>query len=124
MPSVSSTAKMMSRNTKQPAARGLPLAKKQPVRSMSVGKRPLQGTRQFVSMAMSRSLGDSIIRQAVTPAALQPKPMHMVRALSGCEVQFHCFRFTLELEPDVNFLIFLSCYVFPLVYFNAVYQFE
>ena len=47
---------------------------------MSVGKRPLQGTRQFVTMATSRSRGESMMRQPVTPAALQPKPMHIVRA--------------------------------------------
>ena len=30
-------------------------------------------------MAMSRSLGESMMRQPTIPAALQPKPMHMVR---------------------------------------------
>ena len=75
--SVMLTASTISRNTKPPARSGLPLAKKKPERRISVGKRPLQGTKQFVRMAMSRSLGDSMMRQAVTPAALQPKPMHM-----------------------------------------------
>ena len=48
-------------------------------RMIRVGKRPLQGIKLFVKMAMSRSLGDSMIRQEITPAALQPKPMLMVR---------------------------------------------
>ena len=44
------------------------------------GRRPLQGTKLFVIMAISRSLGESIIRQPVIPAALQPNPIAMVRA--------------------------------------------
>src|SRR5690554_796153 len=44
-----------------------------------VGKRPLQGTKLLVKMAISLSRAESIIRQAVTPTALQPKPIHMVR---------------------------------------------
>ena len=43
------------------------------------GKRPLQGTKLLVRMAMRRSLGESMIRQPVTPAALQPKPIQRVR---------------------------------------------
>lgn len=74
--SVILTASTIRRNTKPPAATGFPPAKKNPERRISVGKRPLQGTRQFVRMAINRSLGDSMMRQAVTPAALQPKPMH------------------------------------------------
>ena len=49
-------------------------------RAINVGNRPLQGTKLFVMVAISRSLGESIILQAITPAALQPKPIHMVRA--------------------------------------------
>ncbi len=48
--------------------------------AIRVGNRPLQGTKLLVSMAMSRSRGESMMRQPTTPAALQPKPMHMVRA--------------------------------------------
>lgn len=44
------------------------------------GKRPLQGTNAFVRIAISFSLGESIILVPTTPAALQPNPMHMVRA--------------------------------------------
>ena len=41
------------------------------------GKRPLQGTKLFVRIAIRRSRGESMMRQPVTPAALHPKPMHM-----------------------------------------------
>ena len=44
------------------------------------GNRPLHGTKQFVIMAISRSLGESIILAPVTPTAPQPSPMHIVRA--------------------------------------------
>ena len=53
-----------------------------PIRNMdimdkSMGNLPLQGTKLLVIMAISRSLGESIIRHPVTPTALQPNPMHM-----------------------------------------------
>lgn len=38
------------------------------------GKRPLQGTKLLVSIAINLSLGESIILAPTTPAALQPKP--------------------------------------------------
>src|SRR5690554_6093765 len=44
-----------------------------------VGKRPLQGTKLLVRIAISLSRAESIIRQEVTPTALQPKPIHIVR---------------------------------------------
>ena len=44
------------------------------IRLIMVGKRPLQGTKLLVRMAMSRSRGLSMMRQPVTPAALQPGP--------------------------------------------------
>ena len=56
---------------------------------MSIGNRPLQGTRQLVSIAISRSRGESMIRHPTTPAALHPKPMHMVNA---CFPQAQHFR--------------------------------
>ena len=40
--------------------------------------RPLHGTKLLVSMAMSRSRGESMMRHPTTPAALQPKPMHIL----------------------------------------------
>ena len=43
--------------------------------AMRVGNRPLQGTKLLVMMAISRSRGESMIRQPTTPAALQPKPI-------------------------------------------------
>ena len=42
------------------------------------GNRPLQGTKLLVRIAISFSLGESIILQPVTPAALQPNPIHIV----------------------------------------------
>jgi hypothetical protein len=75
-----------TRRTTSPAARKVPVRPeasppmKMLARVMRRGKRPLQGTKLLVRMASSRSRGESIIRQEITPAALQPKPMHMVRA--------------------------------------------
>ena len=41
------------------------------------GKRPLHGTKAFVIIASILSLFESMILVPITPAALQPKPMHM-----------------------------------------------
>ena len=46
---------------------------------IKVGKRPLQGTKLLVRMAINRSRGELITRVATTPAALQPNPIAMVR---------------------------------------------
>ena len=56
--------------------------------AIRVGNRPLQGTKLLVMVAISRSRGESIMRQPTTPAALQPKPMHMV---SACLPQAQAF---------------------------------
>ena len=48
-------------------------------RKISSGNRPLHGAKLLVRMAISRSRGESMMRQPVTPQALHPKPMHMVR---------------------------------------------
>ena len=56
----------------------LPAAKNREIQVIMVGNLPLQGIKLLVRMAISRSRGESIMRQPVTPAALQPKPMHMV----------------------------------------------
>ena len=40
----------------------------------------LQGTKLLVKIAIKRSRGESIILQPTTPAALQPKPIHIVNA--------------------------------------------
>ena len=45
-----------------------------------VGQRPLQSEKLLVMMAIRRSRGLSMTRVETTPAALQPKPMHMVSA--------------------------------------------
>ena len=42
------------------------------------GNLPLQGTKQLVRIAINFSLGEFIILQPVTPAALQPNPIHIV----------------------------------------------
>ena len=55
-------------------------AKKMVLRVISVGMRPLQGMKLFVSIAMLRSLLDDIIRHPTTPQALQPNPISIVRA--------------------------------------------
>ena len=51
---------------------------------INVGKRPLQGTKLLVRMATSRSRGESITRVAITPAALQPKPIAIDSACLPC----------------------------------------
>ena len=61
------------------ALKAIPAVKNIVIMLISAGKRPLQGTKLFVRIAMSRSLGESIIRQPTTPQALQPNPMHMLR---------------------------------------------
>jgi DDE superfamily endonuclease len=53
-------------------------------RTISTSNRPLHGTNTLVRMAMSRSRGESMTRQAMTPAALQPKPIIIVSACLPC----------------------------------------
>lgn len=50
---------------------------------ISPGNLPLHGTKQFVSIAISLSRGESIMRQPTIPAALHPNPMHIVEGLFG-----------------------------------------
>ena len=40
----------------------------------------MHGIKLFVKMAERRSLGESMMRQPITPASLQPKPMQAVSA--------------------------------------------
>ena len=47
--------------------------------AIKVGKRPLHGTNVFVRIAISLSLGESIILHPITPQALQPNPIHIVK---------------------------------------------
>ena len=49
-------------------------------RAIRVGNLPLQGTKLLVSIANNRSRGESMMRHPTTPAALHPKPIHMVSA--------------------------------------------
>ena len=49
-----------------------------------VGQRPLHSEKLFVMIAIIRSRGLSITRVATTPAALHPKPMHIVSACLPC----------------------------------------
>lgn len=48
----------------------------------------MQGTKQLVIIAISLSLGESIILAPTTPAALQPNPIHIV---SACFPEVHAF---------------------------------
>ncbi len=77
IPKMITPDRMAADNTveKGPAA---PLTKNMAMIAIMVGYRPLQGTKLLVIMAISRSLGESMMRQPMIPAALQPKPMHMV----------------------------------------------
>lgn len=45
------------------------------------GNLPLHGTKLFVKIAISFSLGEFIILHPTTPALLQPNPMHMVMTI-------------------------------------------
>ena len=58
----------------------LPVITKREITVIIDGKRPLHGTKLFVSIASRRSRGESIIRHPTTPAALHPSPMHIVSA--------------------------------------------
>ena len=53
------------------------------------GNLPLHGIKAFVRIAISFSLGESIILQPVTPAALHPNPIHIV---SACFPELPAFR--------------------------------
>ena len=52
------------------------------------GNLPLQGTKLLVKIAINLSLGELIILQPIIPAALQPKPMHIVSACFPEEQHF------------------------------------
>ena len=46
---------------------------------IKVGNLPLQGTKLLVSIAINLSLFELIILVPITPQALHPKPIHIVR---------------------------------------------
>ena len=56
--------------------------------AIRVGNLPLQGTKLFVNIAINRSRGESIILQPITPQALHPNPMHMVKDCLPCAQAF------------------------------------
>ena len=73
-------------NVKSPAAVMLCKIPKLQTKNMdniaiNVGNLPLHGTKLFVKIAINLSLGESIMRHPVTPAALHPKPIHMVKEI-------------------------------------------
>lgn len=45
---------------------------------MRNGNLPLHGTKALVKIEINLSLGESTILHPITPAALQPNPMHIV----------------------------------------------
>ena len=53
-----------------------------------VGQRPLQSEKLLVMMAINLSRGLSMIRVEITPAALHPNPMVMLRACLPCAPAF------------------------------------
>lgn len=55
-------------------------ARKSEINAISIGNLPLQGTNEFVRIAINLSLFPEMILHPTTPAALQPKPMHIVKA--------------------------------------------
>lgn len=66
----------------------IPAVKKIKIKAIRVGNFPLQGMKLLVIIAIRRSLGDSIIRQPITPHALHPSPIHMVRDCLPCAPHF------------------------------------
>ena len=70
--------------TSPPSAAGTSAPMKSDAMRICVGQRPLQSEKLLVMIATSRSRGLSITRVATTPAALQPKPMHIVSACLPC----------------------------------------
>ena len=93
--------------------------------AMRRGNRPLQGTKLLVSMAIFRSLSESMMRHPTTPAALQPNPIHMVREISG--VFFFCCYTSNKavIYPYLLYLMPLSATIFcviSLFYLDTVNQ--
>ena len=58
------------------------------IMEISSGNLPLQGIKLFVISAINLSRGESIILHPITPQALHPRPMHMVRACLPCAPHF------------------------------------
>ncbi len=78
------TASTESAAIEPPQPRGASVPIKTPAIRICVGQRPLQREKLFVKIAINRSRGESMIRVATTPAALQPKPIAIVSACLPC----------------------------------------
>lgn len=77
MPSIITPSKMRSVNIEATALFEF-LTKKIVISAIKAGNRPLQGTNEFVIIAINLSRGESIILHPVTPQALHPNPIHIV----------------------------------------------
>ena len=62
------------------------------------GNLPLHGTKLFVKIAISLSLGELIILHPTTPAALQPNPIHIVIICLPCTTTF--FKETIHIKSN------------------------
>lgn len=76
-PSTIIPAKMTADNREENIPVTFP-TKNMEITDIKIGSLPLQGTKLLVMIAMKRSLGESMMRQPMMPAALQPNPMHIV----------------------------------------------
>lgn len=73
------------------------------IKAINVGKRPLQGTKELVRIAINRSRLESMIRHPTTPAALHPSPIHRKREMAVCGRSF--FKKRELLTGQISFLI-------------------
>ena len=81
MDSVTRKLNRISETSKNGAIQAWLAAKNIVSSAIKIGRRPLQGVKLLVKIAISRSRGDSIMRQPMTPAALQPKAMHVAHII-------------------------------------------
>ena len=78
---IAKTKKVVSNNADRKSLYlASPATKKADITAVIIGNLPLQGTKLFVSIAINLSRGESIILQPVTPTALHPNPIHIVKA--------------------------------------------
>ena len=73
---------------KESPAPTAPPAKSITIIAIKIGNLPLQGMMLFVNIAINRSCGLSIMRQPVTPQALHPIPIAIVRLCLPCALHF------------------------------------
>lgn len=94
------------------------------MQAMIIGSRPLHGMRELVIIAIRLSRGESMMRQPVTPTALQPSPISMVREISGVFFLVYTSNKAV-IYPYLLFLVPLSIFIFgiaPLLYLDTVNQ--